>query len=65
MIDYTGDNTVFPSDSEAIFQSLRTSDKHRASIRGNHHGQALQQGEPSGQVLAGRTIQNFLRGALQ
>ena len=65
MIDYTGDNTVFPSDSEAIFQSLRTSDKHRASIRGNHHGQALQQGEPSGQVLAGRTIQNFLRGAVQ
>ena len=61
MIDYTGDNTVFPSDSAAIFASLRTSDKTRRSIRGNHHGQPLAEGDPSGQLLAGQAIQEFLR----
>jgi hypothetical protein len=61
MIDYTGDNTVFPSDAAAIFASLRTSDKARRSIRGNHHGQPLAEGEPSGQLAAGQAIQEFLR----
>jgi hypothetical protein len=61
MIDYTGDNTVFPSDAAAIFAGLRTSDKARRSIRGNHHGQPLAEGEPSGQLAAGQAIQEFLR----
>jgi len=61
MIDYTGDNTVFPSDAAAIFASLRTRDKSRRSIRGNHHGQPLAEGEPSGQLAAGQAIQEFLR----
>jgi hypothetical protein len=63
MIDYTGDNTVFPSDAAAIFASLRTSAKSRRSLRGNHHGQPLAEGDPSGQVLAGETIQEFLRNS--
>jgi hypothetical protein len=63
MIDYTGDNTVFPSDAAAIFASLRTSDKSRRSVRGNHHGQPLAEGDPSGQVLAGEAIQEFLRSS--
>lgn len=63
MIDYTGDNTVFPSDAAAIFASLRTSDKSRRSIRGNHHGQPLAEGDPSGQLLAGEAIQEFLRSS--
>ena len=61
MIDYTGDNTVFPADAAAIFASLRTRDKSRRSIRGNHHGQPLAEGEPSGQLAAGQAIQDFLR----
>jgi pimeloyl-ACP methyl ester carboxylesterase len=61
MIDYTGDNTVFPSDGAAIFASLRTNQKSRSSIRGNHHGQPLAEGDPSGQLLAGEAIQEFLR----
>src|SRR5437870_3799109 len=61
MIDYTGDNTVFPADAAAIFASLRTSRKSRRSIRGNHHGQPLAEGDPSGQLLAGQAIQEFLR----
>ena len=61
MIDYTGDNTVFPADSAAIFASLRTSHKSRRSIRGNHHGQPLHEGDSSGQLLAGEAIQEFLR----
>lgn len=63
MINYTGDNTVFPSDAAEIFASLRTSEKHFCNVRGNHHGQPLAEGEPSGQVLAGTAIQEFLRAS--
>ena len=61
MIEYTGDQAAFPSDMQAIYEVLGASDKRRARVRGNHHGQALGEGEESGQVVAGRLVQEWLR----
>jgi len=56
VIYYTGDNSVFPSDVSAIFDTIATNDKTRVDIRGNHHGQSLRVDEPSGQELAAEAI---------
>lgn len=52
MVEYTGDNSAFPADLDAIYGSIGSEDKSRARVRGNHHGLALEKGEPSGQALA-------------
>ena len=52
------------ADLEEIWQALGTSDKEIAVIRGTHHGQPLEPGEPSGQALAGEAIRDFLAGRL-
>jgi len=61
MLEYTGDQAAFPSDMDAIFNSLASTDKQRHQVRGNHHGQALAEGEESGQVVAGRMVQEWLK----
>lgn len=61
MLEYTGDQAAFPSDMDAIYASIGAADKQRHKVRGNHHGMALKEGEESGQVLAGRIIQDWLR----
>lgn len=61
MLEYTGDQAAFPSDKDAIYASLGTSDKSRQKIRGNHHGMALVEGEESGQIALGRQIQEWLK----
>jgi pimeloyl-ACP methyl ester carboxylesterase len=60
MLEYTGDQAAFPSDMDDIFNSLGSPQKERHRVRGNHHGLALQEGEESGQILAGRHIQEWL-----
>ncbi|MGC3984007.1 MAG: alpha/beta hydrolase [Pseudorhodoferax sp.] len=60
VIEYTGDNCVFPGDVDAMFASFRTADKERHRVRGNHHGQPLEDGEVSGQVLAGQHLRTWL-----
>jgi len=60
VIEYTGDQAAFPADMEAIYAGLGTGAKRRERVRGNHHGQPLAAGEESGQVLAGRLLQEWL-----
>jgi hypothetical protein len=60
MIYYTGDNTVFPTDADAIFASIGSQDKTRHDVRGNHHGHPLGEGEPIGQEVAGRLVAKWL-----
>ena len=60
MIDYTGDNSVFPAEAEAIFSWLGATDKVRHRIHGNHHGQSIAEGAPSGQLEAGTRIREWL-----
>ncbi|AIO34549.1 hypothetical protein DM39_4157 [Burkholderia cenocepacia] len=65
LIEYTGDNCVFPGDVREIYQSIRTTDKSAFSVKGNHHGQALREGETPGQVLAGRHLSDWLRSTFK
>jgi hypothetical protein len=61
LIEYTGDNCVFPMDADTIYQAIPASRKERHRLRGNHHGQALDEGEISGQVLAGKHLGRWLQ----
>lgn len=61
LIEYTGDQTVFPSDVKQIFGSLPSADKVMRRIRGDHHGRALTPDEEAGRFIAGRQIQLWLR----
>ena len=60
LVAYTGDNCVFPSDLTTIFDGLKTSQKTRVDVRGNHHGLPLAPGEEAGQIQAGLAIQRWL-----
>ncbi|CAN5390873.1 hypothetical protein BH10PSE12_BH10PSE12_13120 [soil metagenome] len=60
IIYYTGDNSVFPSDVAAIFDSIASTDKQRIDIRGNHHGQSLRLDERSGQEIAAEAVVGWL-----
>ncbi|HSV81280.1 MAG TPA: alpha/beta hydrolase [Ramlibacter sp.] len=60
VIEYTGDQAAFPADMEAIYAGLGATARRRERVRGNHHGQPLAEGEESGQVLAGRLLQEWL-----
>lgn len=59
LVEYTGDNCVFPSDFDAIFTAIGAADKQRLAVAGDHHGRPIGDG-PSGQQLAGEAIQNWL-----
>ena len=60
MIEFTGDNGVFPSESDELFGLLPGPDKERCKIHGNHHGQAVLPKKPDGQIEAGRAIAEWL-----
>ena len=59
-IEYSGDSTVFPSDGTAIFSVIRSTSKERHIVRGDHHGRALQKGEPSGRAQTGRLVRAWV-----
>ena len=61
LIEYTGDNCVFPADVDEIFKSIPASYKERHRVRGNHHGQAMEPGEVSGQLMAGEHLRRWLQ----
>jgi hypothetical protein len=60
MVEYTGDNSVFPKDTDAIFAAIGSTDKTRHKIHGNHHGRPIADGAPNGQHIAGETIRGWL-----
>ncbi|WP_297839262.1 hypothetical protein [Pseudomonas sp.] len=60
LIEYTGDNCVFPGDVNKIYADIPSSNKRRFKVRGNHHGQALEDGEEPGQWIAGSHLQQWL-----
>lgn len=60
MIEYTGDNSVFPKDADTIFTAIGCADKTRHRVHGNHHGRPIAQGAPNGQLIAGQRIRDWL-----
>jgi len=60
LIEYTGDNAVFPQEVDAIYAAFPSTNKQRQRVRGNHHGMALAEGEPSGQVVTGQHLATWL-----
>lgn len=58
-IEYTGDASTFPAETDAMFGWLGTSDKHRVKIAGDHHGRAIQAGDESPRPLVGRAISQW------
>jgi hypothetical protein len=60
LIQYTGDNSVFPAEAEAIYGFVGAKDKTRFKVRGNHHGMPIRPGDPSGQLEAGERIRAWL-----
>ncbi len=60
IIEYTGDNSVFPGDVDEIAGSIASVDIERHKIRGNHHGQSLRLDEPNGQEIAGAAVVAWL-----
>jgi pimeloyl-ACP methyl ester carboxylesterase len=60
MIEYTGDNSVFPADADQIFATIGSTDKERIKVHGNHHGQPVRPGMPVGQLEAGRALRDWL-----
>jgi hypothetical protein len=61
LIDYTGDNTVFPADCAAIYDTIASGKKIRQRFRGDHHGRALEKGEEPGRVGAAKAIKEWVK----
>jgi hypothetical protein len=61
VINYTGDNAIFPGDAQAAFAAIGASDKQIASVPGDHYGFAVGTQERSGAPLALAQIADWLR----
>lgn len=64
LIEYTGDNCVFPSDVNSLYDAIPAPKKERHRIRGNHHGLPISPGEPNGQIPAGRALSEWLKSVV-
>lgn len=61
VVEYSGDNTIFPADVDALYAAIPAADKSRARFRGDHHGRPLAKGEEPGRVAAGAHIGAWLK----
>ncbi len=60
LVEYTGDQTTYPTQIREIFGWLGTADKRHLRVRGDHHGRPLSPQEEPGRTLAGREIAAWL-----
>lgn len=61
VVRYDGDNSLFPSETQAIVDGIPATDKSYEVIPGNHHGRPVRDGDPNGQVLAGKTMTDWAK----
>jgi len=61
VVYYSGDQATFPSEIDEIYQQIPSTEKVMYSVRGNHHGAALAEGEEPGRNIAAQHIGNWLR----
>lgn len=60
MIQYTGDNSVFPTDADRIFDWIGGTEKTRIKLKGDHHGRNVDDGSHQPQLDAGVAIRSWL-----
>jgi hypothetical protein len=61
VVEYTGDQTTFPSGIREIYEWIGAADKQHVRVRGDHHGRPLAAGETPGRALAGSAITEWLQ----
>lgn len=60
VIEYTGDQSVFPSDVREAVEAIGAADKAHLRVRGDHFGRALSEGEESGGSVAMRELVSWI-----
>ncbi len=63
VIGYTADNTVFPGDVKAVYESLPSQDKRMEMVQGDHHGRGAPGGQDGRDICAGH-VTGWLRERL-
>jgi hypothetical protein len=61
VINYTGDNAIFPADARAAFEALGAHDKEFESVPGDHYGFGVGTQERTGAPLALERVVGWLR----
>lgn len=61
IVEYSGDQTTFPSDFNNIISWLASQDKTHVRVSGDHHGRPLRDGEVAGRYLAADEIVSWLK----
>ena len=59
-VEFSGDQAAYPADADRMYGALATADKQRARVRGQHFGQPLAPGEPTGYAAATAEIGPWL-----
>jgi hypothetical protein len=60
LVEFTGDQACFPADAVAIAAAIASDDVTHLQVAGRHFGAALRQGQPTGAVLAGHAMADWL-----
>lgn len=61
VLRYDGDNSLFPSETQAIVDNIPATDKRYEVLPGNHHGRPVYDGDPNGQELAGELMTSWIQ----
>ncbi|GAA2365890.1 hypothetical protein [Dactylosporangium salmoneum] len=59
-VELSGDAAAFPADAARMFDAIAATDKTRVVVRGQHFGQPLAPGEPTGYAAAAEVIGPWL-----
>jgi len=59
-VEFSGDQAAYPRDADRMFGVIPAGDKTRAVVRGQHFGQPITPGEPTGYEAASRVIGSWL-----
>jgi hypothetical protein len=60
-VELSGDAAAYPADAAGMFGAVAAADKTRAVVRGQHFGQPLAPGEPTGYAAGARIVEPWLR----
>lgn len=59
LIEYTGDNSTFPSEVDQLFNMVGAGDKQRAAFAGDHHGRPLVDDAPNPKIQVGACLREW------